>query len=78
MDKLRVALGGKPSLEALIAVGEQVIADAISKVRFWRRKTQSVLIPDDSHKCQRAHVGQHNMTNITTAQLSTHALRSPL
>ena len=77
MDKLRVALGGKPSLEALIAVGELVVAVAISKVPFWRRKTQSVHIPDDSHRCQHAHVGQHNATNTTTAQLSTHALRSP-
>ena len=34
VDKFRVALGGKPTLEALIAVGELVIAVAISKVRF--------------------------------------------
>ena len=77
MDKLRVALGGKPSIGALIAVEEQVIADTISKVHFWHRKTQSVVIPDDSHRRQRAHLGQHNTTNITTTQLPTHALRSP-
>jgi hypothetical protein len=34
VDKLRVALCCKSSLEALITVGEQFIADAISKVRF--------------------------------------------
>ena len=30
---------GKLSLEALLAAEEQVIADAISKVGFWRRET---------------------------------------
>ena len=45
MDKLRSALGGKLSLEVLITVKEQVTADAISKVGFRRRKTQSVPTP---------------------------------
>ena len=43
VDKLRAALGGTLSLEALLAAEEQVIASAINKVGFWRRKTQSVL-----------------------------------
>jgi endonuclease III len=42
VGKLRTALGGTLSLDALLAAEEHVIADAISKVGFWRRKTQSV------------------------------------
>ena len=42
VDKLRVALGGTLSLDALLAAEEHVIADAINKVGFWRRKTQLV------------------------------------
>ena len=46
VDKLRAALpGGMLSLVALLAAEEQVIADAISKVGFWRRKTQFVPTP---------------------------------
>ena len=45
VDKLRVALGGTLSLDALLAAEEHVIADAINKVGFWRRKTQSVSSP---------------------------------
>jgi endonuclease III len=40
--KLRLALGGTLSLDALLAAEEHVIADSINKVGFWRRKTQSV------------------------------------
>ena len=42
VDKLRVALGGTLSLDALLVAEEHVIADAINKVGFWRRKTQLV------------------------------------
>jgi endonuclease III len=42
--KLRAALGGTLSLDALLAAEEHVIADSINKVGFWRRKTQLVLI----------------------------------
>jgi endonuclease III len=45
VDKLRAAFGGTLSLDALLAAEEHVIADAISKVGFWRRKTQSVFLP---------------------------------
>ena len=45
VDKLRAALGGTLSLDALLAAEERVIADAISKVGFWRRKTQFVPTP---------------------------------
>jgi endonuclease-3 len=38
--KLRVALGGTLSLDALLAAEEHIIADSINKVGFWRRKTQ--------------------------------------
>jgi len=44
VDKLR-AVGRTLSLEALPAAEEQVIADAISKVGFWRRKSQFVPTP---------------------------------
>ncbi|KAH9024123.1 DNA glycosylase [Lactarius hengduanensis] len=42
VDKLRAALGGTLSLDALLAAEEHVIADCISKVGFWRRKTQYI------------------------------------
>ena len=45
VDKLRAALGGTLSLEALLAAEDQAIADSISKVGFWRRKTQFVPTP---------------------------------
>ena len=45
VDKLRAALGGILSLEGLLAAEDQVIADSISKVGFWRRKTQFVPTP---------------------------------
>lgn len=44
VDKLRAALGGTLSLDALLAADEQVVAGCISKVGFWRRKTQSVYL----------------------------------
>ncbi|KAI0296854.1 DNA glycosylase [Russula brevipes] len=40
VDKLRAAFGGTLSLDALLAAEEHVIAEAINKVGFWRRKTQ--------------------------------------
>jgi endonuclease III len=43
--KLRAALGGSLSLDALLAAEEHIIADSINKVGFWRRKTQFVLNP---------------------------------
>ena len=40
MDKLREALGGSVTVEALLDADESTISDAISKVGFWRRKTE--------------------------------------
>lgn len=40
VDKLRTAVGGTLSLDAVLAADEAVISEAISKVGFWRRKTQ--------------------------------------
>jgi endonuclease III len=51
VDKLRVALGGTVSLDALLAAEEHVIADAINKVGFWRRKTQLVSPPFPPLQC---------------------------
>ena len=45
VGNLRAVLGGKLGLEALLAAEEHVIADAISKVCFWRRKPQFVPTP---------------------------------
>ena len=45
VDKLRATLGATFSLDALLSAEEQVIADAISKVGFCRRKTQFVPTP---------------------------------
>jgi endonuclease-3 len=42
VDKLRAAFGGTLSLEALLTAEENVVAECISKVGFWRRKTQLV------------------------------------
>ena len=72
VDKLRAAHGDKFSFEALLATEEGVITDAISQVGSWCHKTQSVPMPTDSHRRQGAHVGQHNTTNTTAAQLSIH------
>ena len=40
--KLREALGGTITIEALIAADDSTISDAIQKVGFWRRKTGCV------------------------------------
>ena len=40
MTKLRAAVGGTLSIEAVLQASESSIADAICKVGFWRRKTQ--------------------------------------
>ncbi|KAH9961045.1 DNA glycosylase [Russula dissimulans] len=42
VGKLRSALGDTLSFEGLLAAEEHVIADAINKVGFWRRKTQYI------------------------------------
>lgn len=38
--KLRVALGGSVTIEAVINANESIISESINKVGFWRRKTQ--------------------------------------
>lgn len=38
--KLREGLGGSITVRAVLEADESVIADAIAKVGFWRRKTQ--------------------------------------
>ncbi|KAI6123140.1 DNA glycosylase [Pisolithus croceorrhizus] len=40
--KLRTGVGGSLSVDAVIAADETTISDAISKVGFWRRKTQYI------------------------------------
>ncbi|KAM5542812.1 hypothetical protein V8D89_003773 [Ganoderma adspersum] len=42
MTKLRAAVGGTLSIEAVLQASESSIADAICKVGFWRRKTQYI------------------------------------
>jgi len=42
VSKLREAVGGCLSIEAILAAEEGTIAEAISKVGFWRRKTQYI------------------------------------
>ncbi|KDR82003.1 hypothetical protein GALMADRAFT_59471 [Galerina marginata CBS 339.88] len=39
MAKLRTALGGSISIEAMIAAPAEVISEAIASVGFWRKKT---------------------------------------
>lgn len=42
VSRLRDAVGGSLSIDAIIAATDDVVAEAIAKVGFWRRKTQSV------------------------------------
>lgn len=46
--KLRAALGGVLSVDALLAASTSTIHDAINKVGFWRKKAQCVafILPD--------------------------------
>jgi endonuclease-3 len=44
VSKLRVAVGGSLTVDAIIEAEESAISEAIAKVGFWRRKTQSVHI----------------------------------
>lgn len=39
VTKLRDAVGGSLSVDAILQAEESAIADAICKVGFWRRKT---------------------------------------
>ncbi|KAG6835643.1 hypothetical protein H0H93_016250 [Arthromyces matolae] len=42
VSKLRTALGGSLSVDALIAADDATISEAIGKVGFWRRKTEYI------------------------------------
>lgn len=42
VGKLRTALGGSISVQAMLKADEANVSDAIAKVGFWRRKTQCV------------------------------------
>ncbi|KAG6808729.1 hypothetical protein H0H92_003091 [Tricholoma furcatifolium] len=42
VSKLRAALGGSLSVDALIAADDATITEAIAKVGFWRRKTEYI------------------------------------
>lgn len=44
VSKLRSAIGGSLTVDALISAEDTVIAEAIGKVGFWRRKTEYVHI----------------------------------
>lgn len=44
MVKLRTALGGAVSLQAVLEAEEAIILEAISKVGFWKKKTQCVFL----------------------------------
>ncbi|CAA7260929.1 unnamed protein product [Cyclocybe aegerita] len=54
VSKLRAALGGSLSVEAMIAADDSVISEAIAKVGFWRRKTgylkqAAIILRDQFH-----------------------------
>ncbi|KAI1791571.1 DNA glycosylase [Ganoderma leucocontextum] len=42
MTKLRAAVGGTLSIDAVLGASDSAISDAICKVGFWRRKTQYI------------------------------------
>jgi endonuclease III len=44
VSRLRAAIGGSISVDALIQAEDSTIAEAIAKVGFWRRKTEYVEI----------------------------------
>lgn len=43
VSKLRSAVGGSLTVDAIVEADETTISEAIAKVGFWRRKTQSVV-----------------------------------
>ena len=45
VSKLRDALGGSLTVEAMLQADDAAIAEAIAKVGFWRRKTELVPRP---------------------------------
>jgi endonuclease-3 len=45
VSKLRSAVGGSLTIDAIIQAEESTISEAIAKVGFWRRKTQCVRPP---------------------------------
>ena len=58
VTKLRTAIGGTLSIENLIAADEKIIAEAINKVGFWRRKTEFVHI---SHLRQTSFINPNSL-----------------
>jgi endonuclease-3 len=44
VSKLRNAVGGTLTVDAIIEAKESTISEAIGKVGFWRRKTQLVVV----------------------------------
>lgn len=44
VSKLREALGGSLTVDAMIEAEPSIISEAIAKVSFYRRKTESVLL----------------------------------
>lgn len=61
VSKLRDALGGSITVDAMRQADNKIVSDAIGKVGFWRRKTESV------------HVRQTTVpTNIDTFCLSSY------
>jgi endonuclease III len=40
VSRLRNAIGGSLTVDAIIEADESTISEAIAKVGFWRRKTQ--------------------------------------
>lgn len=47
VGKLRTALGGSLSVQAMLEADDATISDAIAKVGFWRRKTQCVNVSSE-------------------------------
>ena len=45
VTKLREAVGGSLSVDAVLKADDSAISEAICKVGFWRRKTQYVILP---------------------------------
>jgi endonuclease III len=49
VKKVRIAIGGTLSVDAMIQAEESTVAEAVNKVGFWRKK--AVYVSDSSSNC---------------------------
>jgi endonuclease III-like uncharacterized protein len=72
VEKLRDAVGGTLSVEAVISADDSTISNAIAKVGFWRRKTGSVYLSVE----ERAAIFTFSILGISRRRLYGYAMIS--